>query len=146
MKIYDKERPRSLPCPCCALYGLPNGGTQYSTNGSCAFEELLLPTYVWQRWPELLQRAAPPLALRVWQLHALDIRGGRLDSRGSSRAGDASSLHRGLDAAASAVFANHAAHPHIFAIKVPHRRAAEVAAAFSNTFRNRASCRARAML
>lgn len=146
MQIYDKERPRSLPCPCCALYGLPHGGSQYSTNGSCAFEELLLPTYVWQRWPELLPRAAPPLALRVWQIHALDVRGGRLDGRGGSRAGNASSLYRGLDAAASAVLANRAAHPHVFAIKVPHRRAAEIAAAFRSTFRDRGSCRVPVML
>ena len=34
--------------------------------GACALEELLLPTYVWQRHAELIPASSPPLVLRVW--------------------------------------------------------------------------------
>lgn len=37
-----------------------------ATTGGCQLEELLLPTFVWQHHPELVQRAAPPLVVRVW--------------------------------------------------------------------------------
>jgi len=50
-------------CPCCRMYGVSHFWTAY---GSCAFEELLLPTFVWQHHPRLIARAAPPLVLRVW--------------------------------------------------------------------------------
>lgn len=53
----------SHPCPCCDLY---DTNTSWKSLGSCSFEELLLPTFVWQHHPDLLRAAVPPSVLRVW--------------------------------------------------------------------------------
>ena len=50
-------------CPCCEVYQVTRLG---AAGGSCNLEELLLPTFIWQHYPRLISRAAPPLILRVW--------------------------------------------------------------------------------
>lgn len=112
MLRYNQSAPR---CPCCALYGV-NGSTVYSTRGSCAFEELLLPTFVWQHHRDLLAHASPSLAMRAWQRPKI------------TRA-----LVRAMDATATAVFANERRFPHVFAIKVPHRHSPDIVAMFNET-------------
>jgi hypothetical protein len=102
-------------CPCCKLYGV-NGSSLYSTKGSCEFDELLLPTFVWQRHRELLARAAPPLAMRAWQQRQV-----------------AGTLMRAMDAAATTVFSSRR-FPQAFALKVPHRHSPDVVAMFNATF------------
>ena len=112
MLRYNRSAPR---CPCCALYGV-NGSSFYSTKGSCEFDELLLPTFVWQHHRDLLARASPALTMRAWQRPQITQR-----------------LVRAMDATATAVFANHQRFPHAFAIKVPHRHAPDIVAMFNET-------------
>lgn len=112
MHRYNKTGPR---CPCCDLYGVNNSNSLYSTKGSCTFEELLLPTYVWQKYTDLIAHAAPSLAMRVWQRPQ------------SSRL-----LIRAMDATAKAIFLSNAV-PHVFAIKIPHRHSPDIVAMFNET-------------
>jgi len=112
MLRYNQSAPR---CPCCALYGV-NGSTLYSTRGSCEFDELLLPTFVWQYHRDLLKHASPALAMRAWQRPKITQR-----------------LVRAMDATATAVFANEHRFPHAFAIKVPHRHSPDIVAMFNET-------------
>lgn len=118
MLHYNTTNPRDLQCPCCDLYGVkgPPRLTMYSTQGSCEFDELLLPTFVWQHHKELIARAAPPLAMRAWQ------------PRVTSGA-----LQRAMDATATAVFSS-SSFPQAFAIKVPHRHSPDIVAMFNATF------------
>ena len=113
MLRYNKSAPR---CPCCVLYGV-NGSSFYSTKGSCEFDELLLPTFVWQRHRDLLAHASPALAMRAWQRPQITKR-----------------LVRAMDATATTVFANQHRFPQAFAIKVPHRHAPDIVAMFNGTF------------
>ena len=50
-------------CPCCGLYGTSSA---WKALGSCCLEELLLPTFAWQRHAGMLHTAAPPSVLRLW--------------------------------------------------------------------------------
>ena len=111
MLRYNRSAPR---CPCCQLYGV-NGSTLYSTRGSCEFDKLLLPTFVWQYHRDLLARASPALTMRAWQRPQI------------SRP-----LMRAMDATAKAIFSSRFL-PHIFAIKVPHRHSPDIVAMFNET-------------
>ena len=113
MLRYNKSAPR---CPCCTLYGV-NGSSFYSTRGSCEFDELLLPTFVWQYHRDLLARASPALAMRAWQRPQI-----------------AQPLVRAMDATATTVFSSRHRFPQAFAIKVPHRHAPDIVAMFNSTF------------
>lgn len=111
MLRYNQSAPR---CPCCELYGV-NGSSFYSTMGTCGFEELLLPTFVWQQHRALLASASPALTMRVWQ-----------------RPQTSRPLMRAMDATAKAIFSSNFL-PHIFAIKVPHRHSPDIVALFNET-------------
>jgi hypothetical protein len=111
MLRYNTTGPR---CPCCDLYGV-GGNSLYSTKGACSFEELLLPTYVWQYHRDLLAHAAPALAMRIWQ-----------------RPQTSRLLVRAMDATAKALFSGNAL-PHVFAVKIPHRHSPDIVAMFNET-------------
>lgn len=43
-------------------------------SGACFYEETLLPTFVWQRYPQLLNGSnGPPIVLRVWSKYNVSI-------------------------------------------------------------------------
>ena len=115
MLCYNDSAPRFTRCPCCDLYGV-NGSSFYSTTGSCNFEELLLPTFVWQRHRDLLARSSPALAMRAWQQPKIN-----------------GTLMRAMDAVATTVFSS-SRFPQAFAIKVPHRHSPDIVAMFNATF------------
>jgi len=111
MLHYNQTAPR---CPCCELYGV-NGSSLYSTRGSCEFDELLLPTFVWQYHRDLLARASPALTMRAWQ-----------------RPQTSRPLMSAMDATAKKIFSSRFL-PHIFSIKVPHRHSPDIVAMFNET-------------
>ena len=39
---------------------------QKRVRGACALEEVLLPSFVAQRWVSLIEQSSPPLAMRAW--------------------------------------------------------------------------------
>ena len=91
--------------PCCSLYG----ARLAHVRGACTLEELLLPTFVAQRWAPLLETSSPPIAMRAWgNLFAMER---RVASREANE-----TL---LDQLALHVLADMRAHPHVFALKVP---------------------------
>jgi hypothetical protein len=80
--------------------------------GACALEELLLPTYVWQRHAEMLPRATPPLALRLWNMgSASAVPLPRIAAAVQAASADATPEHAGGMGSGLA---------HVFAMKVPH--------------------------
>ena len=81
-----------------------------SSKGACAFEELLLPTYVWQQHPELLRSSAPNVILRVWGTPLNTTRSHGVDT---GRPSD-------LDELAAEMRAAPERYGHVFGFKVPH--------------------------
>mmetsp|Transcript_37533 Transcript_37533/g.62144 ORF Transcript_37533/g.62144 Transcript_37533/m.62144 type:complete len:175 (+) Transcript_37533:3-527(+) len=88
-------------CPCCAMYRV---SSRWKAPGSCNFEELLLPTFVWQHHAPLVAHASPPAALRVWS----DLN--RLQSPG----------HNAFSELACYLMTSPPGLGHFFAVKVPH--------------------------
>ena len=77
--------------------------------GACAFEETLLPTYVWQQYPQLLLNSSPSLVVRVW-----------VTLEKSTRYPKSHSPRSNLDELALRVLRQPSRHPNLFGIKVPH--------------------------
>ncbi|KAL1515531.1 hypothetical protein AB1Y20_002153 [Prymnesium parvum] len=105
--------------PCCSLYdgrhathgGVPSQPSEWQreVRGACTLEELLLPTFVFQRWAPLLDRASPPIVMRAWgNLFAMEA---QVASRKANETI--------LDSLVLHILANLEAHPHVFAVKTP---------------------------
>jgi len=106
-----------MPCSCTYRNATATTGGAWHIGrppkgGDCEFEELLLPTYVWQRHPELLAAAAPPSVLRLF----LDVRG-ELRRRDASDRRDVS-VSTVVDQIASYISSSDA-FQHVFGLKVP---------------------------
>ena len=123
-RAMDGFQSKHSRCPCCELYGVDatkvcqgTRGDCYATGGSCAFEELLLPTYLWQRHPRLLQRASPPAVLRIWAQKSF-----AMTRTGAAVVGGASSakVQDAIRELVGALRGDAATWPHIFALKIPH--------------------------
>ena len=96
--------------PCACVYrDLSRRGIRWRRTPLCALEEVLLPTWVAQRYPELLAKASPPSVLR-WDV--------------ARRVGKELPAHA-LGLASDMIAANRSLR-HIFAWKVPGKSAHDV--------------------
>ena len=89
-----------------------------SVANGCFLEEIVLPTFAWQRHADLLRRATPPIALRVWA-------GAFMNGTGAAVVAAVASAVR--DSADASAGAGHLSH--VFSLKVPHWDHAAVKAA-----------------
>ena len=113
--VLRQEARRRTACACCQLYAARGARIRPSAiRGACAFEEVLLPTFARQHYPQLLPRAAPPTAWRLW-LSLQDVH-----KHGAERQ---------LWALADEIRRNPADFAGVFSFKVPHALFPQIEAA-----------------
>ena len=94
----------------CSKYIMKVTNRSNILRGGCSWEELLLPTFVWQKHPDLLAGSSPNTVMRVWDLLST-TQGRQMPSNSSPSDIDVLTL-QALDRPLT--------HGHLFGIKVPH--------------------------
>ena len=144
--IFSLAAAQCEPCRCCTLYARVRvtdaskvacdcaALRRLDLRGSCALEELLLPTFVWQHYAHLLPTASPPVVLRAWASL------GRLAHKATSPPQNHSNTTPGeprtgneLDHLASYLIDDPSRFGHLFGLKVPRHDFDHLVALFRRT-------------